>query len=186
MIRKKRYVVRLIQFSLMAFGSWLIDHIVVNPWVVSGVKKLRSDGTIDKYKASLVAKGYIQKEGEDFFDTYSPVARLTTIYVLLSLTASHGLLIHQMDIKTTFLNEELEKEIYMIQPDGFVVKGQEDNVCKLLKSLYGLKQAHKQWHEKFNVTLISAGFSVNETDRCVYYHHGGVRELYCAYMSITY
>jgi hypothetical protein len=153
-------------------------------WVFK--KKLRPDGTIDKYKARLVAKGYTQKEGKDFFDTYSHVARLTTILVLLSLAVSHGLLIHQMDVKTTFLNGELEKEIYMTQPDGFVVKGQEDKMCMLQKSLYGLKQARKQCHEKFNVTLISAGFSVNEADRCVYYHHGGVRELYCSYMSMTY
>jgi hypothetical protein len=78
-----------------------------------------------------------------------------------------------MDVKTTFFNGELEEEIYMTQPDGFVVKDQEDKVCKLMKSLYGLKQAPEQWHEKFDVTLISAGFSVNEADRCVYYHHGG-------------
>jgi hypothetical protein len=107
-------------------------------------KKLRPDSTIDKYKARLVAKGYTQKEGKDLFDTYSPIARLITIHVLLSLATSHGLLIHQMDVKTTFLNGELEEEIYMTQLDGFVVKGQEDKVCKLVKSLYGLKQAPKQ------------------------------------------
>jgi hypothetical protein len=140
-------------------------------WVFK--KKLRPDDTIDKYKARLVSKGYTQKEGEDFFDTYSLVARLNTIHVLLSLAASHGLLIHQIDIKKTFLNGELEEEIYMPQPDGFIVKGQVDKVCKLLKSLYGLEQAPKQWHEKFDVTLISADFSVNEADRCVYCCHGG-------------
>jgi hypothetical protein len=72
-----------------------------------------------------------------------------------------------MNVKTTFLNGELEEKIYMTQPDGFIVKDQEDKVCQLLKFLYGLKQAHKQWHEKFDVTLISIGFSVNEADRCV-------------------
>jgi hypothetical protein len=107
-------------------------------------KNFRPDGTIDKYKARLVAKGYTQKEGKYFFDTYSPVARLTTIRVLLSLAASHGLLVHQMDVKIAFLNGELEEEIYMIQPGGYVVKCQEDKVCKLVKSLYGLKQAFKQ------------------------------------------
>jgi hypothetical protein len=69
-----------------------------------------------------------------------------------------------MDVKKAFLNGELEEEIYMTQPNEFIVKDQEDKVCKLLKSLYGLKQEPKQWHEKFDVTLISAGFSVNEAD----------------------
>jgi hypothetical protein len=90
-----------------------------------------------------VAKGYTQKEGEDFFDTYSPVAQLTKIQVLLALATSHNLIIHQMDVKIDFLNGELEEEICMEQPDGFVVEGQEGKVCKLLKSLYGLKQAPK-------------------------------------------
>jgi hypothetical protein len=144
---------------------------VVNPWMFK--KKLRPDGTIDKYKARLVANGYTQKEGEDFFNTYSPVARLTTIHVLVSLVASHGLLIQQMDVKTVFLNRELEEEIYMTQHDVFIVKGQKDKMCKLLKSLYGLKQAPKQWHEKFDITLISTSFSVNEANRCMYYRHGG-------------
>ena len=82
-------------------------------WVFK--KKLRPDGTIEKYNTRLVAKGYTQKEGEDYFDTYSLVARLMTIRVLLSLAASHGLLVHQMDVKIAFLNRELEEEIYMDQ-----------------------------------------------------------------------
>jgi hypothetical protein len=106
-------------------------------------EKLRPDGTIERYKARLVAKGYTQKEGEDFFDTYSPVAQLTTIRVLLSLAASYGLIIHQMNVKTTFLNREVEEEIYMDQSDGFIANGQEGKVCKLLKLLYVLKQAPK-------------------------------------------
>jgi hypothetical protein len=136
-------------------------------------KKLMPDGTIERYKARLVIKGYSQKEGEDFFDTYSPVTRLTTIRVLLSLAASHGLLGYQMNVKTTFLNGELDEEIYMEQSARFVANGQEGMVCKLLKSLYDLKQATKQWHEKFDRTLTSTGFVVNEVDKCVYYHYGG-------------
>ena len=85
--------------------------------------KLRSDGTIERYKARLVFKGYSQKKGEDFFDTYLPVARLTIIRVLLSLADSHGLIDYQMDIKTTFLNGELDEEMYMEQPDGIVANG---------------------------------------------------------------
>jgi hypothetical protein len=92
MIEKKRFVVRLTQFSPMELGSWFTDHMVVNPWVFK--KKFRPDGTIDKYKARFVAKSYTQKEDRYFFNTYSLVARLTTIHVLLSLAASHGLLVH--------------------------------------------------------------------------------------------
>jgi hypothetical protein len=75
---------------------------------------------------------------------------LTTIRVLQSLAVSHGLLVYQIDVKIAFLNGELKEEIYMDQPDEFVLKGQEGMVCKLIESLYGLKQAPKQWHEKFN------------------------------------
>jgi hypothetical protein len=113
-------VVRSEMNSIMSNVTW---EVVERPygckrvgckWVLK--KKFRPDGTIDKYKARLVAKGYTQKEGEDFFDTYSPVTRLTTIRVLLSLATSHGLLFHQMDVKTTFLNGELQEEIYIDHP----------------------------------------------------------------------
>ncbi|CAL2253197.1 unnamed protein product [Prunus armeniaca] len=131
-------------------------------------RKLKADGTIDKYKARLVAKGYRQKEGLDYFDTYSPVSRITSIRMLIAIAAIHNMDIHQMDVKTAFLNGELDEEIYMEQPEGFVVKGQETKVCKLVKSLYGLKQAPKQWHEKFDHTMMSHGFKINECDKCVY------------------
>ncbi|PHT34686.1 putative mediator of RNA polymerase II transcription subunit 37c [Capsicum baccatum] len=117
-------------------------------WVFK--KKMKADGTIDKYKARLVVKGFKQKEGLDYFDTYSLVIRITSIRMLIALEAVYGLEIHQMDVKTAFLNEELEKEIYMEQPEGFVVPGKENKVCKLGKSLYGLKQAPKQWQAKFD------------------------------------
>jgi hypothetical protein len=109
---------------------------------------------------------------------------MITIRVLLSLVASYGLLVHQMDVKITFLNGELNEEIYMDQADGFVVKGEEQKVCKLLKSLYGLKEAPKQWHKKFDTTLTGVGFAVNEADRCVYYRHGGGQSIIlCLYVD---
>ena len=81
--------------------------------------------------------------------------------MLIALAAVYGLEILQMDVKTTFLNEELEEEIYMEQLEGFVVPGKENKVCKLIKSLYGLKQAPKQWHVKFDQTMLANGFKIN-------------------------
>ncbi|KAJ9556753.1 hypothetical protein OSB04_011367 [Centaurea solstitialis] len=158
--------------SILQNNTWILvdlpsGHKTIGyKWIFK--RKLRPDGTIEKYKARLVAKGYRQKEGQDFFDTYSPVTRITSIRTLMAIAAIHNLEIHQMDVKTAFLNGELDEEIYMQQPEGFVVKGQENKVCKLVKSLYGLKQAPKQWHEKFDQTLLSQGFQINECDKCVY------------------
>jgi hypothetical protein len=87
----------------------------------------------------------------------------------LSVAVSHGLIVHQMNVKIAFLNEGLEEEIYMNQLDSFVVNSQDWKVCKLLKSLYSLQQASKQWHKKFNKVLTSVEFIVNEVDKCVYY-----------------
>jgi hypothetical protein len=129
--------------SIMSNATWEVVERpygckpIESKWVFK--KKLRPDDTIERYKVRLVIKGYSQKEGEDFLDTYSHVAQLTTIRVLLSLVASHGLIVHQMDVKTTFINGELDEEIYMEQLAGFVANGQEGMVCKILKSLYGLK-----------------------------------------------
>ena len=107
-------------------------------------KKLRTDGSVDKFKARLVVIGCQQVEGVDFFDTYSPVSKITTIRVLIVVTCIFNLQIRQMDVKTAFLNGDLEEEIYMKQPEGFIKSGKENKVCKLVKSLYGLKQAPKQ------------------------------------------
>ena len=104
--------------------------------------------------------------------------------MLIGIAALRNLEIHQMDVKTAFLNGELEEEIYMKQPEGFVIPGQEHKVCRLVKSLYGLKQAPKQWHEKFDSVMMSNGFSINECDKCLYIkntNHGYV--LLCLYVD---
>ena len=130
-------------------------------------KKMKTDGSIDKYKAILVIKGYKQKEGLDYFDTYSPVRRISSIRMLIAIVAIHNLEIHQMDVKIAFLNGDLDEEIYMEQPEGFIVPGQEKKVCRLVKSLYGLKQAPMQRHEKFDSVMMTNGFKINECDKCV-------------------
>ena len=93
---------------------------------------MKTDGSIDKYKARLVAKGYKQK-GLDYFDTYSPVMIITSIRMLIAIATLHNLEIHQMDVKTAFLNSDLNKEIYMDQPEGFISLGQEKRVCRHVK-----------------------------------------------------
>ena len=133
--------------SILSNHTWELadlspkNKLLGSKWIFK--RKMKPDGTIDKYKARLVVKGYRQKEGLDYFDKYFLVTRITSIRMLIAL-AVHDLKIHQMDVKTTFLNGELEEEIYMEQPEGFVVLGKEKKVCILVKSLYGLKQAPKQ------------------------------------------
>ena len=124
-------------------------------------------GSIEKYKARLVAQGISQKQN-DYFDTFAPITRISSIRILIALASIHKLFIHQIDVKTAFLNGDLEEEIYMLQPEGCITHGQEIKVCKLNKSLYGLKQAPKQWHEKFDNALLKNGFLSVEVDKCVY------------------
>jgi hypothetical protein len=107
-------------------------------------RKYNTNGSIQTFKARLVAKGFTQKEGVDYFDTYSPVARIISIRVLFVLASIYKLYVHQMDVKTTFVNEDLKEEVYMEQSEGFILPGNEKKVCKLVKSLYDLKQAPKQ------------------------------------------
>ena len=105
--------------------------------------------------------------------------------MLIALAEVHDLKIHQMDLKTAFLNGELEKEIYMEQPGGFFVPGKEKKVCKLVKSLYGLKQAPKQWHAKFDQTMLTNVFKINESDKCVYVKNVMNHEVIVCLMSMT-
>ena len=158
--------------SIMNNNTWVLCDLprgckaLGSRWIFK--KKYKSDGSIEKYKARLVVGGHRQKKGVDFFDTYSSVANISTIRALIALASIHNLIVHQMDVKTAFLNGDLNEEIYMKQPEGCVVPGYEDKVCRLIRSLYGLRQAPKDWYEKFHQTIISDGFQVNDSDACVY------------------
>ena len=102
--------------------------------------KHQSNGRVERFKGRLVAKGYAQKYGIDYDETFSPVVRFSSIRTLLAFAVQNGMLIHQMDVETAFLNGNLDEEIYMDQPEGYGIPGKEHLVCKLKKSLYGLKQ----------------------------------------------
>ena len=103
-----------------------------------------------RYKARLVAKGYAQKEGINYNEVFSPIVKHSSIRILLAMVVQFDLELVQLDVKTTFLHSDLEEKIYMTQPDGFKVAGKENWVCKLIKSLYGLKQSPRQWYKRFD------------------------------------
>jgi transposase InsO family protein len=130
--------------------------------------KRGADGAITKRKARLVAKGFSQRYGVDYDETYAPVARYPSIRALLALAAHHDYELHQMDVVSAYLNGDLDEEIYMAQPEGYGSAGTDQLVCKLKKSLYGLKQAARTWHHKMDVALQAQGFTALAADQCVY------------------
>jgi len=136
-------------------------------------RKKEADGHVETYMARLVAKGFTQREGIDYDDTFSHVSMFKSIKVLLAIAAHYDYEIWQMDVKTAFLNGYLEEEIYMAQPDGFIQKGQEHMVCKLLKSIYGLKQASRSWNQRFDEVIKTYGFEQNLYKPCVYKYSKG-------------
>ena len=121
-----------------------------------------------RFKARLVAKGFSQIPGIDYNDVFSPVVKHSSIRAFFGIVAMHDLELEQLDVKTAFLHGELEEEIYMDQPEGFIVPGKEKFVCKLKRSLYGLKQSPRQWYKRFDSFMIAHGFKRSAYDSCVY------------------
>jgi hypothetical protein len=126
------------------------------------------DGRIKRYKARLVARGFSQVAGQDYGETFAPVAKFSSFKLVLALAASLKLELDQLDVKTAFLQGDLEEEIYMEQPPMFERKGMESKVCRLLKPIYGLKQSPRCWNKKFHQTVTKMGFERTKSDYCVY------------------
>ncbi|MCO5577570.1 hypothetical protein L7F22_031401 [Adiantum nelumboides] len=132
------------------------------------VNKKKITSNIESYKARLVAKGFKQEYGVNFQELFSPVVKMTTLRMLFALVATKDMELDQMDVITAFLHGDLEEEIYMQQPKGFVQKGKEYLVWKLLKSLFGLKQSSRQWYHKFDAFMRSLDYKRGNEDPCLY------------------
>ena len=141
-------------------------NIVGSKWVLK--VKRDANGNINRYKARLVAQAYSQVKGMDYDEVFSPVARNTSVRSLLALANAHDLEIHQMDVKAAFLNGSLDCEIYMSQPEGFVDPDRPNHVCKLKKSIYGLKQSARCWNTTLDEYLKSVGSHKSNADGCIY------------------
>ena len=130
--------------------------------------KTKADGSIEQYKARLVARGFQQSYGRDYEETFAPVAHMTTVRALIAVAAIRSWIISQLDVKNAFLHGDLHKEVYMQPPPG--VDAPSGHVCRLRRALYGLKQAPHVWFERFVTVVRAAGFSPSEHDPALFIH----------------
>ncbi|KAI3750868.1 hypothetical protein L2E82_21745 [Cichorium intybus] len=141
-------------------------------------KKTDVDRKVHTYKARLVAKGYTQTQGIDYEETFSPVAMIKSIRILFVIAAFYDYEIWQMDVKTAFLNGKLSEDVYMTQPEGFVQSKYPNRLCKLVESIYGLKQASRSWNLCFDEKIKEFGFSRSKDESCVYVRASGSIKVY--------
>ncbi|CAL8131459.1 unnamed protein product [Prunus armeniaca] len=162
-------------------GTWeLVDRPTKKP--VIRIKwdyktKLNLDGSVQKNKARLVAKEYAQKPGLDYNETYAPVARLDTIRTLIALAAQKEWKLYQLDVKSAFLNGVLQEEVYINQPEGYVIKGKEDKIYRLHRALYGLKQAPRAWYGEIDTYFMQCGFEKSLSEANLYTKTRGDRDI---------
>ncbi|RVX00860.1 Retrovirus-related Pol polyprotein from transposon TNT 1-94 [Vitis vinifera] len=156
-------------------GTWEITDLprgkkpVGCKWIFT--VKYKADGNVDRYKARLVTKGFTQSYGIDYQETFAPVVKLNTVRVLLSLAANLDGSLHQLDVKNAFLNGDLEEEVYMDIPAGLEATSNFNKVCRLRKSLYGLKQSPRAWFERFTKVVKGYGFVQCQSDHTLFVKH---------------
>ena len=162
--------------SLITNGTWKLvpkppnRSVIKNRWIF---KKKLGLGEEIRFKARLVAKGFTQRDGIDFTETFSPVVKLDSLRAVLAIINSNYLDIILVDVKTAFLNGDLQEKLYMEQPPLFSSPGKEDMVCLLKKSLYGLRQAFWTWSIKFTSCMMHFGLVQSDADPCVFYQQEG-------------
>lgn len=147
-------------------GKWISRH------------KFQADGSLDRYKARWVLRGFTQRPGIDFDETFSPVVKPATVRTVLSLAVSKDWPIHQLDVKNAFLHGTLQETVYCSQPAGFIDPTKPDMICCLNKSLYGLKQAPRAWYSRFASFLLTLGFSEARSDTSLFIYHRGSDVVY--------
>lgn len=167
--------------SIEENGTWQLVDLPAGhrPIGLKWVYKLKKNaaGDVVKHKARLVAKGYVQRAGVDFDEVFAPVARLDSVRVLMALAVQLKLEVHHLDVKSAFLNGDLEEEVYVVQPVGFVDEAAPDKVLRLRKALYGLRQAPRAWNAKLDCTLLSLGFQRCPSEHAIYVRGSGEDQL---------
>ena len=172
--------------ALHSTGTWDLVVLPVGKfpvgcrWVYT--VKVGPDGQVDRLKARLVAKGYTQVYGSDYGDTFSPVAKIASVRLLLSMAAMCSWPLFQLDIKNAFLHGDLAEEVYMEQPPGFVAQRESGLVCRLRRSLYGLKQSPRAWFGRFSSVVQEFGMLRSTADHSVFYHHNSSGQ--CIYLVV--
>ena len=134
--------------------------------------KLNPNNSINKYKARIVGKGFQQRQGIDFHETYAPVARMTSIRILLAIAAAQGFIVRRLDVVSAYLHGKMDTAVYVRQPPGFINPQLPNHVHRLNKALYGLKQAGRLWNTEVNEHLLSNGFTRSQYDQCIYTKQG--------------
>ena len=168
--------------ALMANDTWTLvprpagTNLVTGKWIYR--HKFHADGSLDRYKARWVLRGFIQRPGIDYDETFSPVVKPATAHTVLSLALSQDWPIHQLDVKNAFLHGTLSETVYCSQPTGFVDSAHPSYVCKLNKSLYGLKQAPRAWYSRFAAYLIKLGFVEAKCDTSLFIYRRGSDTVY--------
>jgi hypothetical protein len=167
--------------SLLKLNTWIVVDKPLYKKCLTGAfifkKKYVGNGSI-KYKARLIIHGFRQRYGEDYWETYAPVTSNRAIKALLAIAASNGMMIHQMDIDTAFLNAPLDEDIYMLPPEGLDIP--EGKVLLLKKSLYGLKQSPRNFNKTLNKTIVNMGFKRCMSDTCMYTNNINGNDVYIA------